>query len=593
MFELGFDYWRSGKELELMEKKLEFPKQNSRFLQETYKRALIPGILSLLGGNLTVLADGVIVGRCIGSAGLSAVNLCLPLYLIICVFGSWIVAGTAIRAACELGAGSQIEGNRYCSISQALCLIASIVLTVLGFIFIHPMVRILCSDEQLYPIVYDYAWTTILSVAPKIAIYIPFWYLRLDGKNRSITIMMAILGLGNTILDLWFIMGLDMGVLGAGLASFVANVVAVLYGMYCLFYHKKNFSLGVMMPRGFQQFVQIMAAGSPSAMNNLFQAFRILIINHMIMSHYGSLMVAVFTAVNGVASFAECILVGVPQAATAMLGSFAGDHDRNSIQLLMRNQIKIGIMLDVAFGLLIVLGEQMISSAYGLDNSMLVPMLCLAVSLIPALICTIIIGYYNTIGKNRFASVIVFARVFLFPSISLIWLIKVDKPIWIFFPMGEVFTILIYFLCRKILFYKNSKSKEKFQQIEDDAQETISSSVEGSSEQICKLSEGLYEFCTDKGMSAKMNMKLSLAIEELLVLISEENAGSILFCDLRLRVRGESAVMTLRYSGHDYNPLEDEDEDDERLLGLHMLEKLVRNKEYQNISGMNVLRISI
>lgn len=572
---------------------VQIPKQNSHFLARTYRQALIPGILSLLSGNLTLMVDGLIVGQCLGSSGLSAVNLCMPIYLTICIFGAWIVSGTAIHAVKEMGAGHTSQGNWYCHIAQAFCGIAAVILTVLGLVLLKPIVRLLCSDEALVPMVYEYAWTAVISAPSKLLIYIPFWYLRLEGKNRSITIMMAILGFGNVALDLWFMLGLDLGIWGAGMASFAAYVAAVTYGMYCLFCKGKNFTVGIALPKNRKQLQDIISTGSPSATHNLFQALRVLTINSLMMLHGGTLAVATFTAVTGVGYFSECILAGVPQAASAMLGSFVGDGDTGSIRLIIRHQLKVGLIMDAVFGLLVVAGSSLISAAYGLYVPFFVPMVCLALSIFPGLICTVITGYYNTIGMNRWANLIVFNRVFFFPALFLLLCIKTSLPVWLFMPAGELITMLLWLVIFGFLYRKDSQRSRLLRLPQVNPDGVISSSMEGAAEQICSLSEGMLEFCNNRGMDSKTAMKLSLTIEELLVLISEENASKNLFCDLRIRIGVNSAVMTLRYSGIDYNPLSFDRDEDERFLGIQMLEKMAKSLEYQNISGMNVLRIQL
>ena len=41
---------------------------------------------------------------------LAAVNLCVPLYLLLCVIGSFLASGTAIPAAEAIGEGEMEEG---------------------------------------------------------------------------------------------------------------------------------------------------------------------------------------------------------------------------------------------------------------------------------------------------------------------------------------------------------------------------------------------------------------------------------------------------------------------------------------------------
>ena len=70
--------------------------QNDRFLKKTFGRYLIPTMVGTLGGTINVLVDGIIVGQKIGSDGLAAVSICMPVYLLLCTVGSLLVSGGCV-----------------------------------------------------------------------------------------------------------------------------------------------------------------------------------------------------------------------------------------------------------------------------------------------------------------------------------------------------------------------------------------------------------------------------------------------------------------------------------------------------------------
>ena len=78
-------------------------KQNEEFLRKAYRAAVIPCMLSILSGCINILADGILVGQKIGTKGLAAINLCVPVYLILCIIGSFFVSGGAICCSQESG----------------------------------------------------------------------------------------------------------------------------------------------------------------------------------------------------------------------------------------------------------------------------------------------------------------------------------------------------------------------------------------------------------------------------------------------------------------------------------------------------------
>ena len=79
--------------------------QNAAFIRGTYRKAVITGMLSILSVNINVFVDGILVGSRLGSDALAAINLSLPVYLALCVVGSFLAAGTEIPAARAIGIG--------------------------------------------------------------------------------------------------------------------------------------------------------------------------------------------------------------------------------------------------------------------------------------------------------------------------------------------------------------------------------------------------------------------------------------------------------------------------------------------------------
>ena len=126
---------------------------------------------------------------------------------------------------------------------------ASVVITALGLLLLDPVTEILCRDPALAGDVRTYAGITIAGALPKIMLYLPFWFLRLDGKNRSITVMMLIMSLGNIILDLVLICCMGQGVAGAALASVISTFAAVVFGLIRLYGGKGNFRAVLAFPR--------------------------------------------------------------------------------------------------------------------------------------------------------------------------------------------------------------------------------------------------------------------------------------------------------------------------------------------------------
>ncbi|MCR5404662.1 MAG: hypothetical protein K6E91_12715 [Butyrivibrio sp.] len=570
--------------------------QDENFLKKAYGMALIPSVLSILSGCLNILADGVIVGQLLGINGLTAINLCVPIYLILCVIGSFFVSGTAIIASKAIGAGKPDEAQHYYGTCLTSCFVASVLATIVGLLLLPYVANLLNPDEAIREMIRAYAGVTLIGAIPKIMIYIPFWYLRLDGKNNSVTVMMVIMGVGNILLDILLMYGMNMGVLGASLASVIATSLALTYGMIRLHTGRTNFVFRFQFIRQKRMWRRIIASGTPAALNNALQSLRILTVNEILFIMGGNPMVAAFTAVNGIAAFAEAVTVGVPQAGTAMLGVYQGEKDNDSTKILIGLEWRYGFVFGIIFGTFIVAGSDLIGSAYGLNGiSLLFPMFCLAISLFPGLWNGIMISLYNVSGYTILSDMMILCRVYLFTALSLLFCSHFKLNPWLFLPLSEGLTVLFWLLATKLISSRKADTTRYLlmdNRLKDSGQ-VINFSLPGNADEICSACERISSFCEETGMKPKEYMKIALSMEELMTLIMQTNKDTPVTFDLRVFSLQDVTGIRIRYGGIFFDPIHSKDNDNEEFMGFHMIEKLVEEVIYQNTFGVNTLLILI
>ncbi len=568
--------------------------QNGQFLKKAYGRALIPCILSILSGNINILVDGILVGQKLGTNALAAINFSLPVYLALCIVGSFIVSGTAICASEAIGDNRRGEAQSLYHMSVFWCTAVSAAIMAAGYFLAGPLSSSLCTDQTVAALAQEYIAVTVAGALPKILIYIPFWFLRLDGRNGQVTVMMVVMGAGNVLLDILFLFVFDMGVFGAGLASVVATAAACALGFWRLCDQKSSFRFGFAVFCKNIPVVQIAKAGSPSAVNNLFQTLRVMAVNALLMQYGGSGMVAAFTAVNCICAFEESVICGVPQAASAMLGIYSGEHDNGSARLLLMQEIKSGVPYCVLFCAVVLAGSGWIARAYGLPEPLLPAFACMAAGMVPALFNCILSGYYNVSGHILWANVIIFLRVYLMSALSLRLLFYFGGNPWLFLAFGEILTVAVWFVATGVSHWIYPQQSRYF--LMDDTLErtgrVINFSVKGDAVDICSASSKITGFCEENGMVPKQVMRISLAMEEIMTLITMHNEGGNVAFDLRVYALQDVIGIRIRYSGKDFNPLCYTDEEGQDLyMGIRMIEDMVEETMYQRTFGMNTLQI--
>lgn len=112
-----------------------------------------------------------------------------------------------------------------------------------------------------------------------------------------------------------------------------------------------------------------------------------------------------------------------------------------------------------------------------------------------------------------------------------------------------------------------------------------------SAQAICDASGRITGFCEENGMLPKQTMRVSLAMEKIMTLISSQNEGGVAF-DLRVSLQGVIAIR-IRYSGKKFHPLAYADDGDDRYMGIRLIEAMVEQTMYQQTFGMNTVQIYI
>ena len=568
-------------------------KQNTKFISNVYRKALFPCMFAILSANINVIVDGILVGQKLGSNALAAINLCMPINLLLCVIGSFFSAGTAINASKTLSIRNSSKANDYYIVNVYSSYIVSIIITILGVLFITPISRFLCSAPDVIPYVHTYCLITIIGTIFKVMLYIPFWYLRLDGKNKEVSIMMAVLTIGNIILDVLFVFAFNMGVFGAGLANVIATALALFFGIYYLKATDSSFRFDFKFNIKNISIKKIIADGAPSSINNLCSTIRILIINSILLSIGGAALVAVFTAINGVFSIGECIILGVPQASTAMLGVYEGERDYSSCKLIVKYELIIGAVLSGAFLILCLVISPYVGLLFGLSDNLFVPILLMSIATFPSLVCQILSSYYNISGRNVLSVIIIVLRLVIMTYLGLKIALLFNINIFSFYIFAEITTLLVVSIVTGVAYAKN-KDLHRFllyRRISETNGKVLNFSVEPDKEKICNACEQITDFCQNNGLTMKETMKVQLAVEEALVIILDINNNEkepFDGFDIRAFILDNVSGLRIRYNGLDFNPF-DGQMDSTDYMGIKMIHDMLETTVYKRTFGVNTL----
>lgn len=131
-------------------------KINKSEIRSTFFKYLIPSIGGMLGISLYVLGDTMIVGRALGSQGLAALNISIPLINVFNGIGLLFGIGGSTAISISRGREKYKDINTVFSSSMIMALLIGIILTLIRVFFLDKLVYFLGASNETFQMAKDY-----------------------------------------------------------------------------------------------------------------------------------------------------------------------------------------------------------------------------------------------------------------------------------------------------------------------------------------------------------------------------------------------------------------------------------------------------
>lgn len=543
---------------------------NDRFLRTAFNRQLLPAILSVGGVMVSTMANSIIAGNLLGHEALAVMSIASPIYFIFATIGSLAgVGGTALAAWC-IGRNDSRGSHRAFTLSAVLALGTSLLLTLLGLLLLDPFITALGAEGELHTLAKPYVTLFLLGGIGVAGIYPPYFFLKLEGRLRLSVVLFVCLALLNVGLDFFFVLAADMGYAGIAAGTAVANVAAAVVGWACLL---RGGSFRLCSLRGYwREAGRLVTAGSPAALNNLCNVVRSIALNRIIFSLAMETGLSSFNIVTTASNLALMVINGLAQTTIPFIGVFSSERDTASIRQLEKRAILEGAAMILPVSILLAVFSRPFCTLFGVTAPEVLaqsaPAVAIfAISLLPAMISTILVNYYQSSGLTGLANLFTACRALFLVVLSALLLAPVlrVKAVWLAFTLTELLSWVV--LAAALAVYRRRHPERRGLLLLESRYEKegryISFSVHSSLEDIMEASRCISEFCETNQLDAQRSMLISLSLEEMLISIKEHCFPQEDDRDVSIRIlisegerTGDSAVvLRIRCSGTPFNPI--------------------------------------
>ncbi len=281
----------------------------------------LPAIVGMLVSALYNIVDSAFVGRGVGDLALAGITVSLPIMTTFMACVMLIGMGATALISIRMGEKKEEDAEKIIGNALVLFVVIGLTLTVIGLIFLEPILVSFGASPAVLPFAMDYMRIILLgSVFMSIGLGMNN-FIRAEGNPKVAMNTMIIGAVTNVVLDYVFIFIFKWGIKGAAFATILSYTVTstwVLYhflaGQSKLKIRVENLRLKKLVVRG------ILIIGFPTFAMQITNSIQHLILNKSLAFHGGDLSLSAIGIIMSVSTLLVMPAMGISQGAQPIIG---------------------------------------------------------------------------------------------------------------------------------------------------------------------------------------------------------------------------------------------------------------------------------
>ena len=563
----------------------------------------LPAINSLL--------NSFIIGRFLGSEALATMSYILPLDMTVVLISVVLSDGAQIISGNCLGRGDRDNLNKIFNTTSITAFFIGVLVTIITLSIPKAVAGLLGAGGELLPLTVSY----IRGIAPGYAFsvlfacFLPFIQLERASKFSTASVVVAlIVNCGGNLLNALVLKG---GVFGAGLATALANLAAVLVCLFFFLFKSKLFGLS---PKHYDFSIlrNIVMRGYPSGVPQICTAIKSVLLNKCLFALGGTPALAAMAIANNISNSIGRTVEGGYMGSINLISSvLVGERDVESLRDLPRQGLLTSYPIYLVAYLLVFAFAKPFAMLCGAETeniALYVEIICLVnlwFSTNP--VKSMSAALYNALGRHKFITVFHVLNGLIYPSICMFSGLYIFHSVGVTaasFAVSEFFCfftlIVYYYMCRKRLPDSIFKLTDIPNTLALPSAERYNASF-NKIEDVSDVSSGLIQFCKKKGLSSGESNFCGLCVEEMAVASIQNSIDKIkkkkMSIDLRVLHENGGMTIMLRDNGLHFDPAEwlnlCDNEDPMRCIGVKYIIRKAADVHYTSTLGLNVIVIKL
>lgn len=394
-------------------------------------RCTVPAMVGMGFSAIYNITDGIFVGHFIGQEALAAVNLVMPVLMIITALADMVAAGSSVRISILLGCDEKEEASRVFTVCLKLILSIGILFGLAGFLLAGPLIRLIGADGLTADYARQYLRVFALFL-PLCSLYFSTDnYLRVCGKVKMSMTINIVCSILNVALDALLIVVLKKGLVGAAIASGISMSVGAIWSLIPFLRRK----LPIALAKGrvaLRQMLMIITNGSSEFFISMAGSLMAIILNVILLRLGGSMAVAAVSIVEYIESLTGMVIYSMTDALQPAISYCYGAGLKQRMKKIQKTVMGAAAILSLLAMLFLLLGGQYLLPLFVKDGDTalfdmaLRAMRLFALSYLVSWIETTLSCYLTALEKPWHSLAMSFLGILAYPLLCL----AVMVPLW-------------------------------------------------------------------------------------------------------------------------------------------------------------------
>lgn len=305
-------------------------------------RFTLPSILMMIFTSIYGMVDGYFISQYVGKTAFASANLIIPYLQILGGVGAMLGTGGSALVAKTLGEGKIQKAREYFTMMVKLMVITGIFFTIVGIAFLKPMAYVFGATDHMIDDCMVYGVVCLLFNTFLMLQYGFQSYLIVAEKPKFGLVVTIAAGCTNMVLDYVCVKMLNMGIMGAALATGISQCVGSIVPIIWLI-SKKNTSplrlvktrfemvpIGKACVNGLSEMLSIVSASLTGILYNL-----------QLMKYAGENGVAAYGVVMYGAFIFIGIYAGYSQGSSPIMSYHYGAGNHKEMKNVLKKSLKM------------------------------------------------------------------------------------------------------------------------------------------------------------------------------------------------------------------------------------------------------------